>query len=60
LISIECPNVVECERRLRSADPPVIARIENDRLIIDLRTVFPDEERALERALEESLRNAGG
>jgi L-seryl-tRNA(Ser) seleniumtransferase len=55
LISIECPKPVEFERRLRLGDPPVIARIENDRLIIDLRTVFPAEEAALERALGESI-----
>jgi L-seryl-tRNA(Ser) seleniumtransferase len=26
--------------RLRRADPPVVARIENDRVVIDLRTVM--------------------
>jgi L-seryl-tRNA(Ser) seleniumtransferase len=42
-------------RRLREADPPVIARIEEDRVIIDPRTVLPEEEDALLRALEASL-----
>jgi hypothetical protein len=33
----------------------VIARIEDDRLILDLRTVFPDEEPALAAALSLAL-----
>ena len=44
-------DVVECERRLRENDPPVIARIENDRLLIDLRTVRAEEEESLLAAL---------
>jgi len=40
------------EARLRSAQPPVIARIEHDRLLVDLRTVFPEEEAELARALQ--------
>ena len=47
LLAIQCADVVESERRLRGAEPPVIARIENDRLVFDLRTVFPDEEEDL-------------
>ena len=39
------------ERKLRAADPPVIARIENERLLLDLRTVLPGEEEALLAAL---------
>jgi L-seryl-tRNA(Ser) seleniumtransferase len=35
------------EAALRRLDPPVIARIEKDRLVLDLRTVFDDEEAAL-------------
>jgi len=40
------------ERTLRSGKPPVIARIEGDRVMLDLRTVFPAEEADLARALE--------
>jgi L-seryl-tRNA(Ser) seleniumtransferase len=36
---------------LRSVTTPVIGRIEDDRVIIDLRTVFPDQDRDLEDAL---------
>ena len=46
LIAIECADAAAAERRLRAADPPVVARIEKDRLLLDLRTVFPDEEAA--------------
>ena len=30
--------------RLRTLSPPIVARIENDRLVLDLRTVCPDED----------------
>ena len=33
--------------RLRRGDPPVVARIENDRLVLDLRTVMPEQEAGL-------------
>jgi L-seryl-tRNA(Ser) seleniumtransferase len=39
------------EAQLRASTPPVIARIANDRVIIDLRTVSPDEEAELLTAL---------
>jgi L-seryl-tRNA(Ser) seleniumtransferase len=51
LIALRPPNVMEVERRLRAADPPVIARIENEQLILDLRTVLPAEEEDLAAAL---------
>jgi L-seryl-tRNA(Ser) seleniumtransferase len=52
LIAFNSPDPMALERKLRSAGPPVIARIENDRLVIDLRTVLPDEEEELLRAIE--------
>jgi L-seryl-tRNA(Ser) seleniumtransferase len=51
LISIACQDVVATERRLRAHHPPVVARIERDRLLVDLRTVFEEEECELTRAL---------
>jgi L-seryl-tRNA(Ser) seleniumtransferase len=51
LIAIRSADVVDTERRLRRNEPPVIARIEKDRLLFDLRTVFPEEEGELARAL---------
>jgi L-seryl-tRNA(Ser) seleniumtransferase len=52
LIVIEVKDVMEAEKRLRLGDPPVIARIEDDRLLLDLRTVFPEEEAALTGAVQ--------
>ena len=51
LIAVDCADVVAAERALRSGNPPVIARIEENRLIFDLRTVFPEEETQLAAAL---------
>jgi L-seryl-tRNA(Ser) seleniumtransferase len=40
------------EQRLRRGDPPVIARIEDDRVVLDLRTVAPaDDDRLLDALL---------
>ena len=52
-------TAAEMEARLRqpaSVPTPVIARIEDDRLVIDLRTVDPGEEAALADALLAALR----
>ena len=50
---IELPgNAVALERKLRANDPPVIARISGDRVVLDLRTVFAQEEPALLAALQ--------
>jgi L-seryl-tRNA(Ser) seleniumtransferase len=51
LIAIECDDVVGLERRLRGGDPPVVSRIEDQRLLLDLRTVLPEEEPLLAKAL---------
>ena len=42
-------------RRLRRGDPPVVARIESDALLLDPRTVLPGEDEALLRALAAAL-----
>ncbi|MFH1559955.1 MAG: L-seryl-tRNA(Sec) selenium transferase [Chloroflexota bacterium] len=42
-------------RRLRQAEPPVITRIEEDRILVDPRTVLPDEEDALLGSLRVAL-----
>jgi L-seryl-tRNA(Ser) seleniumtransferase len=39
---------------LRKSRPPIIARISEDRVLIDLRTVAPEEESLVERALSEA------
>jgi L-seryl-tRNA(Ser) seleniumtransferase len=47
---------LESHLRFTSGGVPVIARIEDDRLLIDLRTVFPEQEPALIDALASALR----
>lgn len=41
----------ELADRLRAVSPPVIARIEDDQVVFDLRTVFPDQDRVLADAV---------
>lgn len=45
-------GATEAARRLRQGSPPVFARVAKDRLVIDLRTVFPEEEHDLVAALK--------
>lgn len=52
LIEINTGDADGVERRLRRAPTPVIARIERDRVVIDLRTVDPCEEEDLIAALQ--------
>jgi L-seryl-tRNA(Ser) seleniumtransferase len=40
-------SAVAIERRLRALDPPVVARIEHDRVVLDLRTVLPEQDELL-------------
>ena len=42
--------------RLRSGDPPVVARVERDRVVVDLRTVPPEQDALVARALAAALR----
>ena len=48
-------SVDELERSLRRAEPAVVARIEDDRLLVDLRTVFPHQDQPLAHALASVL-----
>src|SRR5437879_3345189 len=55
-IRSERHSAADLERRLRrSAGVPVIARIENDHVVVDLRTVFEDQEPDLVAALAAAL-----
>jgi L-seryl-tRNA(Ser) seleniumtransferase len=44
----------ELAARLRRADPPVIARVEEGRVLLDFRTVFPEQDEALGQVLAEA------
>jgi L-seryl-tRNA(Ser) seleniumtransferase len=48
-------DVTELAHRLRTGDPPVVARIEDGALLLDPRTVQPREDRALLAALKKAL-----
>ena len=50
-------SAAQIERSLRSpaAGPSVIARVEEGRVILDLRTVFPEQETQLSDALVDAL-----
>ncbi len=39
------------EKRLRAWQPPVIARVEEDTVLLDLRTVLPEQEEVLIEAV---------
>jgi len=41
--------------RLRAADPPVIARIADDRVVLDPRTIFPHQIEQVARAVRAAL-----
>lgn len=51
--------VTELARRLRLGQPAVVGRIEGDALLLDPRTVLPEEERELLRALRAALQGLG-
>ncbi len=54
-IGVEAADPEEIRTRLRENDPPVIARVQKDTVLLDMRTVFPDEDRLLVEALERCL-----
>ncbi len=47
LVALDLDSPDEIASRLRSGEPPVIARIESDRLVLDPRTVLPEQEEVL-------------
>jgi L-seryl-tRNA(Ser) seleniumtransferase len=59
LLALECGNLSGGAQgvisRLREYSTPVIARIQEDRVILDPRTVFLEEEDTLLRAAREAL-----
>jgi L-seryl-tRNA(Ser) seleniumtransferase len=49
LLAVTCTGLSadELSERLRAFDPPVIARVEEGRVLLDLRTVFPGDDATL-------------
>ena len=55
LLSLEVRSAEKFLRSLRRNDPPLIARTENDKVLLDPRTVLPEQEAALLVALKNLL-----
>jgi L-seryl-tRNA(Ser) seleniumtransferase len=53
LLTVSCESLSadELAARLRASDPPVIARVEEGRVLLDLRTVFPEQDEYIAEAL---------
>jgi L-seryl-tRNA(Ser) seleniumtransferase len=49
-------SAANLEKRLRSGDPPVIARIKEEEVLLDVRTVAETEERALLAGIRQALK----
>ena len=50
-ITVDGLSADDLSARLRASDPPVIARVEEGRVIMDLRTVFLEQDPVIEKAL---------
>jgi L-seryl-tRNA(Ser) seleniumtransferase len=48
-------RIEDLARRLRRHKPPIVARVEKDALLLDPRSVFPEEEEILLKAVREAL-----
>ncbi|MBT98569.1 MAG: L-seryl-tRNA(Sec) selenium transferase [Dehalococcoidia bacterium] len=59
VLSLDCGEVgaVEVMRRLREFSTPVVARVEDDRVLLDPRTVLPEEDASLLDALRSAVAN---
>jgi L-seryl-tRNA(Ser) seleniumtransferase len=53
LLALSCAGLSadELAARLRASDPPIVARVEQGRVLLDLRTIFTDQDEALQTAL---------
>jgi L-seryl-tRNA(Ser) seleniumtransferase len=54
LLALSCAGLSadELATRLRASDPPIIARVEQGRVLLDLRTVFADQDSIIAAALQ--------
>jgi L-seryl-tRNA(Ser) seleniumtransferase len=55
LLALSAPNPDRLMKRLRQQGPPVIARLQDDRVVLDPRTVLPEQEEALLLGLKRAL-----
>ena len=58
LLAVTCDGVTADEllARLRASDPPIIARVEDGSVLLDLRTVFPEQDQVVIVALRDLAR----
>jgi L-seryl-tRNA(Ser) seleniumtransferase len=54
-VGLEADSVDSLAARLRRAEPPVISRIEDGRVLLDLRSVLPEQDAELEQAVRAVL-----
>jgi L-seryl-tRNA(Ser) seleniumtransferase len=55
LLSLQVDQPNQFAKKLRQASPPIIARVENNRVVLDPRTVLPEQEGALLVGLQNVL-----
>jgi len=55
LLAVTCDGLSadEISARLRTSDPPIVTRVEEGRVLLDLRTVFPEQDGAVIAGLRE-------
>jgi L-seryl-tRNA(Ser) seleniumtransferase len=56
LLALEAKSPQKLLAALRACQPPIIARIENDRVVLDPRTIQPEEEEVLLAGLQSVIR----
>jgi L-seryl-tRNA(Ser) seleniumtransferase len=54
-ISAEGMSADELLRRLRAWDTPIIARVEEGRVLLDLRTVFPEQDEIVVQSINQAF-----
>ena len=55
VVALDGPDPEAVGARLRGASVPVLARVRDDRLLLDVRTLLDDDESAIEASLREAL-----
>ncbi len=55
LLAVSCADISadDLAARLRACDPPIVARVEDGRVLLDLRTVFPEQDGLIATAFDQ-------